>query len=76
MVDGNGETALMKSLRAVVLKFDHVKALLDAGADVNMKNDKGETALMIATNRLPELKNELSEDDLRETIQLLKEKTK
>jgi len=42
--DGSGKTALLRSVDSMSFKPEMAKALLAAGADINIKDDKGKTA--------------------------------
>ena len=50
MADKNGETALMKAVMEVVLggSCEDVKYLIMSGADVNLRDEKGQSALTMA----------------------------
>lgn len=53
-VDNNGDTRLISFCREDILEIDAMHALLDVGADADIQDGKGKTALMILALRNPE----------------------
>lgn len=67
LIDSDGNTALMKA--AMHWRLEEVKSLIKRGADVNLKNYQGMTALMLT---IPQYFHSVTENDLEKMVKVIK----
>ncbi len=69
-VKGSGNTALMQAANAG--RLDTVKLLMENGADINMANEKGETALTKASSTIDDEADDIISNNGRGEISIAK----